>query len=222
MIGIKQSDFSKYKRTYKLNTKICILDYGSGNVASVRNSFDRLGLESFISNEALDVMRASHLVLPGVGAFKASMEKIENELPLELIKAQILLGKPLLGICVGMQVFAESGFEFGIHHGLNLIPGSEVIELPADVSKPHVGWDSIEIQNNHPILNNIDDGADFYFVHSYIVTKIDNSSLIASCDYGVKFPAVLAKDNLIGVQFHPEKSQNNGDRLLRNFVELIA
>jgi glutamine amidotransferase len=198
------------------------LDYGSGNVASVRNSFDRLGLESFISNEALDVMRASHLVLPGVGAFKASMEKIEKELPLDLIKAQILLGKPLLGICVGMQVFAESGFEFGIHHGLNLIPGSEVIELPADVSKPHVGWDSIEIQNNHPILNNIDDGADFYFVHSYIVTKIDNSSLIASCDYGVKFPAVLAKDNLIGVQFHPEKSQNNGDRLLRNFVELIA
>ena len=222
MIGIKQSDFSKYKRTYKLNTKICILDYGSGNVASVRNSFDRLGLESFISNEVLDVMRASHLVLPGVGAFKASMEKIEKELPLDLIKAQILLGKPLLGICVGMQVFAESGFEFEIHPGLNLIPGSEVIELPADVSKPHVGWDSIEIQNYHPILNHIDDGADFYFVHSYFVTKIDNSSLIASCDYGVKFPAVLAKDNLIGVQFHPEKSQSNGDRLLRNFVELIA
>ena len=222
MIGRKQNDFLKYKRTYKLNTKICILDYGSGNVASVRNSFDRLGLESFISNEALDVTRASHLVLPGVGAFKASMEKIENELPLDLIKAQILLGKPLLGICVGMQVFAESGFEFEIHPGLNLIPGSEVIELPADVSKPHVGWDSIEIQNYHPILNNIDDGADFYFVHSYVVTKIDNSSLIASCDYGVKFPAVLAKDNLIGVQFHPEKSQSNGDRLLRNFVELIA
>ena len=222
MIGIKQSDFLKYKRTYKLATKICILDYGSGNVASVRNSFDRLGLESFISNEVLDVMRASHLVLPGVGAFKASMEKIEKELPLDLIKAQILLGKPLLGICVGMQVFAESGFEFEIHPGLNLIPGSEVIELPADVSKPHVGWDSIEIQNYHPILNHIDDGADFYFVHSYFVTKIDNSSLIASCDYGVKFPAVLAKDNLIGVQFHPEKSQSNGDRLLRNFVELIA
>ena len=222
MIGTKQNDYLKYKGIYKLNTKICILDYGSGNVASVRNSFDRLGLESFISNEALDVMRASHLVLPGVGAFKASMEKIENELPLDLIRAQILLGKPLLGICVGMQVFAESGFEFEIHPGLNLIPGSEVIELPADVSKPHVGWDSIEIQNYHPILNNIDDGTDFYFVHSYIVTKIDNSSLIASCDYGVEFPAILAKDNLIGVQFHPEKSQSNGDKLLRNFVELIA
>jgi len=222
MIGIERNVCLKYRRTYKLNSKICILDYGSGNVASVRNSFDRLGLESFISNEVSDIVRASHLVLPGVGAFKASMEKIENRLPLDVIRAQISLGKPLLGICVGMQVFAESGFEFEIYPGLNLIPSSEVIELPATVPKPHVGWDSIEIQKNHPILNNIDNGADFYFVHSYFVSKIDDSSLIANCDYGVKFPAVLARDNLIGVQFHPEKSQNNGDKLLRNFVELIA
>ena len=222
MIGIERNVCLKYRRTYKLNSKICILDYGSGNVASVRNSFDRLGLESFISNEVSDIVRASHLVLPGVGAFKASMEKIENRLPLDVIRAQISLGKPLLGICVGMQVFAESGFEFELYPGLNLIPGSEVIELPATVPKPHVGWDSIEIQKIHPILNNIDNGADFYFVHSYFVSKIDDSSLIANCDYGVKFPAVLARDNLIGVQFHPEKSQHNGDKLLRNFVELIA
>lgn len=222
MIGIGQNASLKYKRTFKLNSKICILDYGSGNVASVKNSFDRLGLESFISNEVPDIVRASHLVLPGVGAFKASMQKIISKLPLDVISAQISLGKPLLGICVGMQVFAENGFEFEIHPGLNLIPGSEVIELPTTVPKPHVGWDSIEIQRSHPILNNIDDGTDFYFVHSYFVTKIDDSNLIASCDYGVKFPAVFAKDNLIGVQFHPEKSQNNGDKLLRNFVELIA
>ena len=205
-----------------MNIKICILDYGSGNVASVRNSFDRLGLESFISNEVPDIDRASHLVLPGVGAFKASMEKIEVKLPLDVLRTQISRGKPFLGICVGMQVFAESGFEFEIHPGLNLIPGSEVIELPMTVPRPHVGWDSIEIHQNHPILSNIDDGADFYFVHSYFVSKIDNLSLVASCDYGLKFPAVLARDNLIGVQFHPEKSQNNGDKLLRNFVELIA
>lgn len=205
-----------------MNSKICILDYGSGNVASVRNSFDRLGLESFISNDVHDIARASHLVLPGVGAFKASMEKIQNKLPLDVIKTQISLGKPLLGICVGMQVFAESGFEFGIHPGLDLISGTEVIELPAEVSKPHVGWNSIEILNNHPVLKNIENGADFYFVHSYFVSNIDDSNLIAVCDYGVKFPAVLAKGNLIGVQFHPEKSQNNGDILLRNFVELIA
>ena len=204
-----------------MNSKICILDYGSGNVASVRNSFDRLGLESFISNEVSDIVRASHLVLPGVGAFKASMEKIQSKLPLDVIKDQISHGKPLLGICVGMQVFAECGFEFEIHPGLNLIPGSETIELPSEVPKPHVGWDSIKIKKDHPILNNIDDDADFYFVHSFFVSKINELSLIATCDYGVTFPVVLARDNLIGVQFHPEKSQNNGDKLLRNFVERI-
>ena len=222
MIGIERNSYLNYKWTHKLNSKICILDYGSGNVASVRNSLDRLRLASCISNNEQDIVRASHLILPGVGAFKASMEKIERELPLDVIKAQISLGKPLLGICVGMQVFAESGFEFEVHPGLNLISGSEVIELPADVSKPHVGWDSIDIEKNHPILNNIDNGADFYFVHSYFVSKVNDSSLIASCDYGVKFPAVLARDNLIGVQFHPEKSQSNGDKVLRNFAELIV
>ena len=222
MTGIERNFYLNYKWTDKLNSKICILDYGSGNVASVRNSLDRLGIASYISNNVQDIDRASHLILPGVGAFKASMEKIERELPLDVIRAQISLGKPLLGICVGMQVFAESGFEFEVHPGLNLISGSEVIELPADVSKPHVGWDSIDIENNHPILRNIDDGADFYFVHSYFVSKINDSSLIASCEYGVKFPAVLARDNLIGVQFHPEKSQSNGDKILQNFVELIV
>ncbi len=138
-----------------------------------------------------------------------------------MISAQISLGKPLLGICVGMQVFAENGFEFEIHPGLNLITGSEVIELPKNVATPHVGWNSVEIARDHPILSRIEDGADFYFVHSYFVSKIDKLNIIATCDYGLKFPAVLVKDNLIGVQFHPEKSQSNGDKLLKNFVELI-
>ena len=202
--------------------KICILDYGSGNVASVRNSFQRLQIECVVSNEIQDVLDASHLVLPGVGAFEASMEKIEKKLPLSDIKSQIELGKPFLGICVGMQVLAERGFEFGIHPGLNLLPGSEVIEFPAEISKPHVGWNSVEILKAHPILENIESGTDFYFVHSYFVSKIDDSSEIAVCDYGVRFPAVLAKNNLVGVQFHPEKSQNNGDILLQNFFRMKA
>lgn len=205
-----------------MNRKVCILDYGSGNVASVKNSFDRLRIENFVSNEVSDILDASHLVLPGVGAFKASMEKINHKLPIEVLKSQVLLGKPLLGICVGMQVFAEYGHEFEVHPGLSFIPGSEVIELPAKVAKPHVGWNGIEIQKSHAILTDIENGADFYFVHSYFVSKVDASSLIASCDYGIKFPAVLANRNLIGVQFHPEKSQKNGDKLLRNFVELIT
>jgi imidazole glycerol-phosphate synthase subunit HisH len=201
--------------------KVCILDYGSGNVASVRNSFQRLSIETLVSNEVKDIRDASHLVLPGVGAFKSSMEKINAKLPLSVIYSQISHGKPFLGICVGMQALAEKGFEFGVYPGLALLPGSEVIELPTEVSKPHVGWNSIETQRQHPILNNIQDGADFYFVHSYFVSKIENADKIAVCDYGVKFPAVIAKENLIGVQFHPEKSQSNGNKLLENFVELI-
>ncbi len=204
-----------------MSTKVCILDYGSGNVTSVKNSLDRLGFENLISNDVTDIVNASHLILPGVGAFKSSMLKIEAKLPIDVIRSEISAGKPLLGICVGMQVFAEKGFEFEIHPGLNLIPGSEVTELPADISKPHVGWNSIKAENSHPILQHINDHADFYFVHSYFVSKIDNSSIIASCDYGVKFPAIIARNNLVGVQFHPEKSQSNGDRLLQNFVELL-
>jgi len=221
MIGVKRSTSLECRVSNKLSSKICILDYGSGNVASVRNSFDRLGVKNIVSNEVFDIVGASHLILPGVGAFRASMEKIERLLPLDEIRVQISKGKPFLGICVGMQVFAESGFEFGIHPGLNLIPGSEIIELPTTVPKPHVGWNSIEIKKTHAILNNIDDGADFYFVHSYYVSNIEDSSIIATCDYGVNFPATLVSENLIGVQFHPEKSQKNGDRLLRNFIELI-
>lgn len=204
-----------------LNTKVCILDYGSGNVTSVKNALNRLGIENHVSNDVTDVLNASHLILPGVGAFKSSMLKIEAKLPIDVIRSEVLSGKPLLGICVGMQVFSEKGFEFEIHPGLNLIPGSEVTELPAEVSKPHVGWNSIKVENSHPILEQINDEADFYFVHSYCVSKIDDSSIIASCEYGVKFPAIIARNNLVGVQFHPEKSQSNGDRLLRNFVELV-
>ena len=148
------------------------------------------------------------------------MEKIEKRLPLSEIKSQILLGKPFLGLCVGMQVLAEKGFEFGVHPGLNLFSGSEVIEFPSGVPKPHVGWNSVEILKEHPILKSIENGADFYFVHSYFVTKIDETSQVAACDYGVSFPAVIAKDNLVGVQFHPEKSQSNGDTLLQNFFRM--
>jgi glutamine amidotransferase len=205
-----------------MKIKVCILDYGSGNVASVKNSFDRLGIECLISNEIIDIHNASHLVLPGVGAFKTSMEKIRAKLPLDVILSQISLGKPILGICVGMQVFAESGFEFGAHAGLGFMQGTEVVELPDNVPKPHVGWNGIDKLNDHPILHNIDNGADFYFVHSFFVSKIKEINLIANCNYGLTFPAVIAQGNLIGVQFHPEKSQHNGDILLQNFVELVT
>jgi glutamine amidotransferase len=200
--------------------EVCILDYGSGNVASVKNALDRLRINNKISNEASDIRNVSHIILPGVGAFGTSMEKIINKIPTEIVKEEIVKGKPFLGICVGMQVFADYGFEFGKHSGLNLLTGTEVVELPASVAKPHVGWNSLEILNEHPILKNIENGSDFYFVHSYHLSKVENRNQVAVTDYGINFPSVVCADNLIGVQFHPEKSQNNGDRLLINFAEL--
>ena len=204
-----------------MSPRVCILDYGSGNVASVRNAFERLQIETLVSNNVKDIVNASHLVLPGVGAFKSSMEKIRSKIPLSEIMLQISKGKPFLGICVGMQVLAETGFEFENYPGLAIFPGSEVIELPKNIPKPHVGWNSINIIQKHLIMKNIDDGADFYFVHSFFVSKLVDTNLVAETDYGLKFPSVIAKENLIGVQFHPEKSQKNGDKLLRNFVKEI-
>ena len=157
---------------------------------------------------------------PCFGKIKIRKEEMQVTYP-NIENSKKLLKWKELGDSILQFNGVESGFEFETHPGLNFIPGSEVIELPTQVPKPHVGWDSIEIYQDHLILQNIDDGADFYFVHSYHISKIDNSMLIANCDYGLRFPAILAKDNLIGVQFHPEKSQNNGDKLLTNFIELI-
>lgn len=200
--------------------EICILDYGSGNVTSVLNSIDRLGARCKVSNQISDIRSASHFILPGVGAFGASMEKIRSRIPLDALYTEIAKGKPILGICVGMQVFAEVGFEFGEHAGLNLLPRSHVVELPPQVVKPHVGWNSIRIVRNHPITNHLNYDSDFYFVHSYVLSRIEEANVIADFEYGGNFPAIIALDNVIGVQFHPEKSQKSGELLLRNFVNL--
>jgi glutamine amidotransferase len=203
-----------------MNSQVCILDYGSGNVTSVKNALDRLEIPNIVSNDPLAIERATHLILPGVGAFSSSMDKIEALLPIEKIRNQILKGKPFLGICVGMQVLAEYGHEFQLRKGLNIISSTNVTELPKSVSLPHVGWNSIKILQNHEIVRGLRDEADFYFVHSYHVSDIDQNIVVATCDYGIEFPGIIARDNIIGVQFHPEKSQSNGDLILRNYAGL--
>jgi glutamine amidotransferase len=205
-----------------VGSRICILDYGSGNVASVKNALDRLRVDNIISNNPLEIEKATHLILPGVGAFSAAMDKIETLLPIEQLRKQIAIGKPFLGICVGMQVLAETGFEFGERSGLNLIPGSKVVELPKNISAPHVGWNSIKILQSHALVRGLENDADFYFVHSFQISQIPTEHIIATCDYGLEFPAIVMNDNLIGVQFHPEKSQRNGDLILRNYVESLS
>ena len=204
-----------------MKPKVCILDYGSGNVRSVSNLIAHLGHEGMVSNHPGDITRATHLILPGVGAFGAAMEKIREKLPLELLEQEVLTHrKPFLGICVGMQVLADVGHEFGKHAGLGWIPG-EVRKLDSRGKVlPHIGWNDIIPQTPCPLTEGLGEVRDFYFVHSYAFVPQSGDCVKANVEYGTKFPAMIQRDNLYGVQFHPEKSQKAGQRLVMNFLAL--
>ena len=200
-----------------MTSKICILDYGSGNVASVYNMASRLS-SAMISNSSSDLENASHIILPGVGSFGASISKIREKIPLDVLFSSLEKGKPFLGICVGMQVLAEFGSEFGKYEGLGLIPGT-VDELNSVSERiPHIGWNNIQIQQNHPLVNGITEKDDFYFVHSFALNPSDPKMNIATTSYGADFTSVIARENVMGVQFHPEKSQISGLTVLSNFL----
>jgi imidazole glycerol-phosphate synthase subunit HisH len=204
-----------------MKPKVCILDYGSGNVRSVSNLITHLGYEGVVSNQPDDITQATHLILPGVGAFGTAMKKIREKLPLELLEQEVLTGsKPFLGICVGMQVLADVGHEFGKHAGLGWILG-EVRELDSQGEVlPHIGWNDIILQTPCPLTEGLGEVRDFYFVHSYAFAPQSRDCVKASVEYGTKFPAIIQRDNLYGVQFHPEKSQKAGQRLIMNFLAL--
>jgi len=203
------------------NLKVCILDYGSGNVRSVFNVFSILTEAVFISNKPEDVISATHLVLPGVGAFGASMKKIQERIPLTVLENEALVkNKPFLGICVGMQILADTGLEFGEHQGLGWIPGTVEKIDSRGLPLPHVGWNNIEIKKETPLLADLGNSPDFYFVHSYAFKEKDTSHVAAKTEYGSEFTAVISKGNIFGVQFHPEKSQKAGKILLKNFLNL--
>ena len=203
--------------------RVCILDYGSGNVQSVLNLVAQLTPHVRVSNAEADIAAASHLILPGVGAFGASMASIIATLPLGLIEREVLEGgKPFLGICVGLQVMADIGLEFGEHRGLGWLPGTVRQREVGALTLPHIGWNNLAVRQAHPLLEGLD-GHDFYFVHSYAYgADTDPALVLAECSYGQAFPAVLGRGHLLGVQFHPEKSQSAGRRLLQNFLALPA
>ena len=204
-----------------MNQKVCILDYGSGNVQSVCNMFLSLLKEVVVSNKPEDIVSASHLVLPGVGAFGAAMEKIKANIPLKVLEREVLeQKKPFLGICVGLQVLADKGFEFGEHLGLGWVKGTVDRIESGDLPLPHVGWNNIKKLKDSPLLSKFDDNQDFYFVHSYKFSEVDWDNAVASTEYGQQFTSVVAKGNIFGVQFHPEKSQKAGKILLNNFLEI--
>jgi glutamine amidotransferase len=204
-----------------MSARVCILDYGAGNVGSVRNALEPLAQSVKVSNAPADVADASHVILPGVGAFGASMARIRERFDLGRLDRDVRrAGKPFLGICVGLQVLAERGHEFGVAEGLGWLPGEVRRVESGDLPLPHVGWNSIASAAAHPLLRRFPAAPDFYFLHSYRWSGGAASDTVATCAYGETFPCVLARDNVMGVQFHPEKSQKAGRVLLENFLAL--
>lgn len=198
---------------------ITIVDYGMGNLRSVYNALDLLGAEAKISSQADDILAADHLILPGVGAFGMAMANLHQRGLIAPLNEKVLKQKtPLLAICLGMQLLAEEGFEHGHHRGLGWLGGQVDQFDVTDLRVPHVGWNDIQLKIDHPVFANLGTHLEFYFVHSYHFMTEDSSTVTATTHYGYEFPAVVHRENILGTQFHPEKSQALGLRLLQNFL----
>ena len=211
-----------------MKKKITIVDYGLGNIVSAQQSFlkavKELGLKAdvVISSLPSDVSSSSHIVLPGQGAFKSCIDGLKN-IPgmIHALEQSVIKNKkPFLGICIGMQLLADFGFENGKHAGLGWINGSiKKIDIK-DLKLPHMGWNNIKIINNSYKMKFSKENKDFYFVHSYFFECLNDKNIIGLTDYGLNFPSIIAKENIYGVQFHPEKSSDQGLELIKNFISL--
>ena len=209
--------------------KITIIDYGCGNILNLIRAIKFLGYEIETTNNKKKIMNSTNVILPGVGAFGNAMKQINKYNLKDAILEYANSNKPLLGICLGMQILLTKSYEFGIHEGLGLIEGS-VVKIPSEQNKkikiPHTGWNEIYPSNGqkewkNKILENSLIEKDFYFVHSFICLTTKPSSTIAVCNYsGITIPAVVSINNIFGCQFHPEKSSDNGLNILKNFCEI--
>lgn len=198
---------------------ITILDYGAGNLFSVQNALNFLGVENNISSKVEDIISADKLILPGVGAFPDAMKMLDEAGLTEVIKEQAKK-KALMGICLGMQMLFDKSYEFGETEGLGLIPGTVELMHPAkDLVIPHIGWNSLEKNEPCKLLESVNDGDYVYFVHSYAAVT-DSKNVAAYCDYGMKVPALVMSGNVYGCQFHPEKSGKTGLGILKTFASL--
>jgi glutamine amidotransferase len=200
---------------------VVIVDYGLGNLRSVFGAVQKVGFEGCISHDSDDIERATHLILPGVGAFGDGMANLgARGLIAPLHRAVIEQRKPILGICLGAQLLARDSEEFGMHQGLGWIPASVKRLVPSDPSLrvPHVGWNSLQQCRPLPLFADVPEGALFYFVHSYHIVCDDPATIAGECQYGAPITAVIQHDNVYGTQFHPEKSQLHGLTLLKNFL----
>ena len=198
-----------------------IIDYGVGNLFSLAHSLRSVGAEASVTGDAGEILRADHVILPGVGAFGDAAAKLRATGLDGVVKAVAERGTPIMGICLGMQLLLEKSYEFGEHEGLGLIPGevrpiSEVI--PADYKIPHIGWNALEIVRPHPIFKDVRPGDCVYFVHSFYGVRC-GPALLATAEYGAHLTAAVGRGNVVGCQFHPEKSGDVGLKILRAFYE---
>lgn len=200
---------------------IAIVDYGVGNLFSLKSSFAFIGADAVVSSDSAVLCKADKIVLPGVGAFGDAADKLRATGLDKVVIDEAKNGKPLLGICLGMQLLFDKSYEFGTHDGLGLIPGeirpiADVI--PTDYKIPHIGWNALHLRGSSPIFKNIKDNDFVYFVHSFYGANCDES-VIATAEYGAELTAAVAKSNVYGCQFHPEKSGDVGMKILRAFCE---
>lgn len=196
-----------------------IIDYGLGNLESVYRAFEKLGIETKISNDKDEISRANSLILPGVGAFRDAIKALNESDLIPLIKEHVKKGKFLMGICLGMQLLYEKSYENGEYDGLGIIKGS-VDKLQVDLKIPHMGWNNLKFNKDDEILKYIKEDDYVYFVHSYYVNS-SNEELIAYSEYGQNIPAIVRNNNTYGVQFHPEKSSDVGFNILKAYGEMI-
>ncbi len=206
-----------------MTPKIVIVDYGMGNLRNVQKAFEKIGLAARLTRNKKEIGGASAIVLPGVGAFKDCMENLEKYGLVEPLLRSIEKGKPYLGICLGLQILFSESEEFGAHKGLDLIRGRVAKFSPDSEHKvPHMGWNTIEKKKEEvPMLQGVEDGDFFYFVHSYYVIPDQTHWVSSLTTYGKPFVSSIWKENLFATQFHPEKSQQKGLRILENFVKSV-
>jgi glutamine amidotransferase len=199
---------------------IAIIDYQMGNLRSVQKGFERVGHAAAITSDPTILAKATKLVLPGVGAFADAIAELHRRELIGPIQDAIESGKPFLGICLGLQLLFDRSYEDGEHEGLGILRGEVRFDIPPEYKVPHMGWNEVHFKRHAPIFAGIPDGTHFYFVHSYFVVPEDDSVVDGQASYPDPFCATIWQDNLFATQFHPEKSQRDGLRVLQNFAEL--
>lgn len=201
---------------------LAIIDYGVGNLFSLQCSLKKIGVDAVVTKDAQVIKSADRIILPGVGAFGDAINKLRSTGLVDTIKEEAEKGKPFLGICLGMQLLFEKGYEYGVHDGLGFLKGNVVPlegKIPAELNVPHMGWNGLDFKCDSPIFKYTNEGDFVYFVHSFYATDCDDS-VIATSEYGIPVTAAVGKGNIFGCQFHPEKSGDVGLNILKAFCEL--